>query len=86
MAVNRWGLSWQNALRDAQLAVDRLQLKNEEIAGQVLDLNVLFADHPSSGRFRVMFLQAAHRILEKRGALTNLRKIDVKRRREPGEK
>jgi hypothetical protein len=34
----------------------------------------------------VMFLQAAHRILEKRGALTNLRKIDVKRRREPGEK
>lgn len=79
-------MSWQNALRDAQVAVDRLQLKNEEIAGQVLDLNVLFADHPSRGRFRVMFLQAAHRILEKRGALTNMRKIDVKRRREPGEK
>lgn len=73
-------------MRDAQLAVDRLQLKNEDIAGKVLDLNVLFADHPSRGRFRVMVLQAAHRILEKRGALTNIRKVDIKRRREPGEK
>ncbi len=73
-------------MRDAQLAVDRLQLKNEDIAGKVLDLNVLFADHPSRGRFRVMVLQAAHRILENRGALTNIRKVDIKRRREPGEK
>jgi hypothetical protein len=79
-------LSWQNALRDGQLAVDRLQLKNEEIAGKVLDLNVLLADHPSRGRYRVMIFQAAHRILEKRGALTNLKALDVKRRREPGEK
>jgi len=73
-------------MRDAQIAVDRLQLKNEEIAGQVLDLNVLFADHPSSGRFRVMFLQAADRIIVKRGGQTNMKKIDVARRREPGEK
>lgn len=66
--------------------VERLQLKNEEIFGKRLDLNELFADHPSTGRYRVMVLQAAHRILSKRGALTNIGALDVKRHREPGEK
>lgn len=73
-------------MRDAQIAVDRLQLKNEDVVGKVLDLKVLFADHPSSGRYRVMVMQAAHRILEKRGALTNVSKLDVKRKRQPGER
>lgn len=79
-------MSWQNAKREAEAAVDRLQLKNDQIRGRVLDLDELFADHPSTGRFRVMLMQAAHRILEKRGALTNIGKMDVKRHRAPGER
>lgn len=33
-----------------------------------------------------MIMQAVTRILQKRGARTNIAKVDVKRRREPGEK
>lgn len=73
-------------MRDAQLVVDKLQLKNSEINGQKLDLETIMADHPSTGRFRVMIMQAVHRLLENRGARSNIAKIDVKRRREPGEK
>lgn len=73
-------------MREAQRAVDRMQLRNEDIEGKILDLNVILADHPSTGRFRVMVFQAVHRILENRGARTNIGKIDVRRRRFPGEK
>lgn len=73
-------------MKDAQLLVDRLQLKNSEINGQKLDLNEIMKDHPSSGRFRVMVMQAATRLLAKRGARTNIAKQNVKRRRAPGEK
>jgi hypothetical protein len=79
-------LSWQKALREGQLIVERLNLKNSEINGQKLRLEEIMKDHPSTGRFRVMVMQAVHRTLEKRGARTNIAKQDVKRRREPGEK
>ncbi len=64
----------------------RLQLRNEEIFGRRLDVMELLKDHPSTGRFRVMVMQAAARILEGRGALTNIKAVDIKKRREPGEK
>lgn len=73
-------------MKDAQLLVDRLQLKNSEINGQKLDLDVIMADHPSTGRYRVMVMQATTRLLAKRGARTNIAKQNVKRRRAPGEK
>ena len=73
-------------MRDAQIAIDRLQLKNSEISGKTLDLEVLLADHESRGRFRVMVFQAAARILEKRGAMTNIALKDIRRRRSPDEK
>jgi hypothetical protein len=79
-------LSWQAAMREAQLVVDRLQLKNSEINGQKLDLQEIMASHPSTGRFRVMIMQAVHRLLESRGARSNIAKMEVKRRRAPGEK
>lgn len=79
-------MSWQAALKDAQLLVDRLQLKNTEINGQKLDLNEIMKDHESTGRYRVMIMQAATRLLAKRGARTNIAKQNVKRRRAPGEK
>lgn len=79
-------MSWQAAKKEAQLLVDQLQLKNTDINGQKLDLREIMEDHPSTGRYRVMVMQAAHRILEKRGARTNIAKLDVKRRRAPGEK
>lgn len=65
-------MSWQAAQDDAQRLVDRLQLKNEDIQGKLLDLNVLLKDCPHDGRFRTMVFQAAHRILKKRGANTNI--------------
>lgn len=73
-------------MKEAQLLVDRLQLKNTEINGQKIDLKEVMKDHASTGRYRVMVMQAAHRLLEKRGARTNIAKMDVKRRRAPGEK
>ena len=73
-------------MKEAQVVVDRAQLKNSEINGQKLDLDTIMKDHPSTGRFRVMVMQAATRLLEKRGARTNIAKMDVKRRRAPGEK
>jgi len=73
-------------MKEAQLVVDRLQLKNAEINGKKVDLNEAMKDHVSSGRFRVMIMQAATRLLAKRGARTNIASIDVKRRRQPGEK
>lgn len=79
-------MSWQDARREAERIVDRLQLRNSEINGQKIDLQTVMADHPSTGRYRVMIMQAVHRALEKRGARTNIAKQDVKRRREPGEK
>lgn len=66
--------------------MDRLQLRNDAINGQKLDLHELMADHPSTGRFRVMIMQAVTRILETRGARTNIAAIKVKRHRSPGEK
>ncbi len=66
--------------------MDQLQLRNDEINGQKLDLDVLLADHPSTGRFRVMVMQAVTRILESRGARTNIAAMEVKRHRLPGEK
>ncbi len=49
-------------MKDAQLLVDRLQLKNTEINGQKLDLNEIMKDHESTGRYRVMVMQAATRL------------------------
>jgi hypothetical protein len=79
-------LSWQAARKDAQLIVERLQLKNSEINGQKFDLEEVMKDQPATGRYRVMVMQAVHRALEKRGARTNIAKMDVKRNREPGER
>jgi hypothetical protein len=79
-------LSWQAALKDAQLIVERLQLKNSEINGQKIDLEAVMKGHESTGRYRVMVMQAVHRALEKRGARTNIAKMDVKRKRDPGER
>lgn len=79
-------MSWQAARKDAQLIVERLQLKNSEINGQKFDLEEVMKDQPATGRYRVMVMQAVHRALEKRGARTNIAKMDVKRNREPGER
>lgn len=79
-------LSWQAAKDAAQQHIDRLQLTREQVAGQRLDLQALFADHPSTGRFRVMVLQAADRILVNRGGHTTITDLDIKAHREPGQK
>lgn len=39
-------------MKEAQLLVDRLQLKNTEINGQKLDLAEIMKDHESTGRYR----------------------------------
>lgn len=64
--------------------MSRLQLRREDVFGKWFDVDELLKDHPSTGRFRVMVLQAAGRILEGRGAI--LRSMNVQRRRDPGEK
>ena len=55
-------------MADAQLMIDRLNLKNADIAGRLLDLDELFKGHPYKGRYRTMVFQAAERILKRRGA------------------
>lgn len=54
-------------MAEAQRMLDRLQLRNEDIQGKLIDLDELFKDCPHSGRFRIMVFQAAERILKKRG-------------------
>jgi len=61
-----------DAQSSAQLRIDRLQLKNADLQGRLIDLNVMFENAPFDGRYRVMVLQAAARILKKRGTNTNL--------------
>lgn len=68
-------MSWQDARTEAQRHLDRLQLKNEDIRGRILDLNELFKDTAFEGRFRTMVLQAAARLLKKRGVNTNIADI-----------
>lgn len=65
--------------------VDRLQLRNDQINGQKLDLVRIMDGHPSTGRYRVMVMQAVTRILENRGARTNIAAMNVSRRRHPRE-
>lgn len=76
-------LSWQAAKSAAQQHIDRLQLTREQVFGKRLDLHELFADHHSTGRFRVMVLQAADRILVNRGGHTNITDLDIKAHRSP---
>lgn len=55
-------------MADAQLMIERLNLKNADIAGRLIDLDELFKGHPHTGRYRTMVFQAAERILNRRGA------------------
>lgn len=48
--------------------LDRLQLRNEDIQGKLINLDELLKDCPHSGRFKIMVFQAAERALKKRGA------------------
>lgn len=79
-------MSWQHAKKEALRIVERLNLKNSEINGQKFQLEDLMKGNNSTGRYRVMVMQAVHRIMEGRGARTDIAKQDVKRKRPPGEK
>lgn len=67
-------------MAEAQLWIDRKNLKNEDIRAKPVILEELFEGHESTGRFRIMIYQAADRILRKRGAETNLALIDQSHR------
>ncbi|MCL1922248.1 MAG: hypothetical protein FWG50_14455 [Kiritimatiellaeota bacterium] len=76
-------MSWQAARKEARLVLDRANLSNERLAREIIDLEAVLTaqEHPSQGRFRVMIMQAMHRVIEGRGGTSTIYDIDVKKRR-----
>lgn len=61
-----WGVSWEEARRDAETWLDRLQLKRPT-KGEPLDLRPFSDRLPFKGRYRDMVINAIERIMKRRG-------------------
>lgn len=68
-------MSWQNAKREAQKWVDRLELP-QNLQGKVIYIYELAEKLPFDGKFRDMVVRASMRILKFRGATIRKDRID----------
>jgi hypothetical protein len=68
-AAHKHELSWREARQTAAgwLAANGYQ-KKREVQGEVIDLRAFGSSLDATGKFRQMALQAASRLLKKRGA------------------
>ena len=65
-------MSWKSAQEEAARWLDRLQLKNSEIRGAVVDLRPYAHLVKAEAQYRAMIFEAAKRLLKKRGAVAIL--------------
>lgn len=61
-------MSWEKARAEAARLVDRMQYRNDQLTGKVIDIAPIMERCQHQGKFREMVENAAGRILRSRGA------------------
>jgi hypothetical protein len=61
-------LSWEKARAEAARLVDRMQYRNNQLTGQVIDIAPIMERCQHQGKFREMVENGVSRILRTRGA------------------